>query len=125
MIKLNKKNSLAFAITFAVAGILCLIFSKTSETFKFLSCVFFGAAFFMFGKFTKFKYFSNLINLDKNLDIMLKDIEINGEYSEYYGFSKAKKKEIERKFIKKNKNAYIYFYVFAGAIFICSIFMLF
>ena len=87
MIKLNKKNSLAFAIVFAIAGVICLIFSKTSETCEFLSCVFFGGFFIMIAKFSKYMYFSNLIKLDKKCGEMLKDIEINKENSEYYGFS--------------------------------------
>ena len=79
----------------------------------------------MIAKFSKFKYFSNLIKLDKMLQEMLKDIEIKGEQSEYYGFSDDFKKEILRKFIKKNKNKYIYFYVFGFVMFGLAIFMLF
>jgi len=125
MIKLNKKNSLAFAITFVIAGVICLVFSKTSATVEFLSCVFFGGFFIMIGKYSKFMYFSNLIKLDKKLEENLKDVEMNGEESEYYGFNDEKRNKILKKYIKKYKNKYIYFYVFAGAMFIIAIFMLF
>lgn len=125
MIKLNKKNSLAFAIVFAIAGVICLIFSKTSATIEFLSCVFFGGFFVMIGKYSHFMYFSNLIKLDKNLEESLKDAEINGEASEYYGFDEEAKNKILRKYIKKYKYKYVYFYIFAAAMFVLALFILF
>ena len=79
----------------------------------------------MIGKYSKFMYFSNLIKLDKKLEENLKDVEMNGEESEYYGFNDEKRNKILKKYIKKYKNKYIYFYVFAGAMFIIGIFMLF
>lgn len=79
----------------------------------------------MIGKFSRFTYFNNLIKLDKKFDEILKDVEINKEESEYYGFSEENKNKFLQKFIKKNKNKHISFYVCAVAMFVMAIFILF
>lgn len=124
MINLNKKNTLVFALIFMVAGIICLIFYKTNAIFGCLSCLFLGVGFIFLGKTNKFRYQSNLVRLDKKLEEMLKDVEINGELSEYNGFSENEQYKILRQFIKKNKRKDIYCYIFGGAFIFMAIFML-
>lgn len=124
MNKIKKNKLLILAIAAVIAGIICLIFSKASASMYFLSCIFFGITFIYLAKHTKVMYYRNLIKLDKTMDNYLKDVQINGENSEYYGFNEDKKNEILTRFIKKSKNNYKYFNVSAVVIIIVGIFML-
>lgn len=78
----------------------------------------------MLGKSSKFRYQSNLISLDKKLEDMLKDVQINGKNSEYNGFNEDEQYKILGQFVKKHKNRNIYFYIFGGCLIFAAIFML-
>lgn len=124
MIKLNKNNTLVFAIIGFIAGIICLIFYKTNAIFGCLSCLFLGFSFILLGKSSRLRYFAKLIELDKMLDDVIKDVQIKGEKSEYNGFDEQNKTDFLRLYIKKNKRKHVYFYIFGGSLIFASIFMI-
>lgn len=85
-----------------------------------------GATSLLFGKATQQRYKYNLIQLDKKLNEMLKDVDMKGEKSEYYEvIDRNKKTQFMQDFIKKNKKAHIVFYIFGGMLIFISFFTLF
>lgn len=79
----------------------------------------------MLGISTKLRYQYNLIEYDKKLNNMLKDVQIKGEQSQYNGFSEVDKNKLLNDFIKKNKRTHIYFKIFGYVLITLGIFILF
>ena len=123
--KLNKRLAIIYTACLYIVGILFLAFSRSDKVLTFFALLFIGGGFLFLAKVIKFQYQENLINLDKKVENILKDIEIYKEQSEYYEKVDGQKAdEILRKFIKKNKYRYILFNIFGGIILVTSFFVL-
>lgn len=106
-------------------GILFLIFSKGDKFLTFFALLSIGGGFIFLAKYCTFFYQENLIKLDKNIKKVLKDIDIKGENSEYYGnIDDVSSNQILTEYIKKNKYRHRIFYVFGGVLIFCSLILL-
>lgn len=122
---MNKRLYIVSTLSLFIVGVLFLAISKGNHALVFLGLFLIGGGFISLGKVSILNYQENLIKLDKNIDFMLKDIEINGEQSEYYEFVTPEKSTLVlNDFIKKNKRKFILFYIMGGVMIVSSFFML-
>lgn len=107
-------------------GILFLIFSKGDKFLTFFALLSVGGGFIFLAKYCTFFYQENLIKLDKNINNVLKDIDMKGENSEYYGnIDDVSLNKILNEYIRKNKYRHRIFYILGGVLIICSFMLLF
>lgn len=124
----NKKLKmiLATALVLIGIGLIFIMFYKTSKVFGCLSCIFIGLGLITFGIHSRYRYLQKRAEIDKTIAEIIKDVEENGENSEYYELAQNKKvMNTMYKDLDKTEKTHVTFFVSGIVFLVCSFLIMF